>query len=253
MATTENFRNERVPKKRCNQSASGNTVAGVILLLVGTALFLRQMGVYLPYWLFSWEMIPIVIGLFIGAREGFRPGGWLIPIFIGAAFLIDDIVPDVNVRKFIWPSIFIIIGLVMILRPWRARRRFVDSLGADAGSDSVSSTGENVLDVVSIFSSTKKTVLSKEFKGGEIVCVFGGNEINLSQADFASTATLEIAQVFGGTKITIPANWRVQSDVTSIFAGLDDKRPSVVSQQEPVKTLRIIGSNVFGGIEIVSY
>ena len=56
----------------------GRVWAALILIAVGSVLVLRQMGLPLPYWLFSWPMILIVVGLFIGFRHGFRGGGWII-------------------------------------------------------------------------------------------------------------------------------------------------------------------------------
>ncbi len=32
----------------------GKKIVGVALLLIGAALFARQMGVFMPHWLFSW-------------------------------------------------------------------------------------------------------------------------------------------------------------------------------------------------------
>ena len=59
----------------------------------------EQVGADLPYWLFSWPMILIALGLYIGARHSFRQWGWLIPVAIGTIFLLDDIIPDINTES----------------------------------------------------------------------------------------------------------------------------------------------------------
>ena len=62
----------------------------------------------------------------------------------------------------------------------------------------------------------------------------------------------EGTQIFGGTKIIVPAHWEVKSDMTAIFGGIDDKRaPSPTVDHS--KVLVLDGTSIFGGIELVSY
>jgi predicted membrane protein len=111
---------------------------------------------------------------------------------------------------------------------------------------------ENVLDIVSIFSGIKKKVFSKQFKGGEVVCIFGGAEINLTNADFTSPVTLEIVQIFGGTKLIVPSNWEIRSEATAIFGGIDDKRPQMTNVIAE-KTIILQGTIMFGGVDVNSF
>ena len=66
-------------------------------------------------------------------------------------------------------------------------------------------------------------MLSKKFKGADITNVFGGAEINLSQADMESLTTMELTNVFGGTKLIIPAHWEINSELVSVFGALKIK------------------------------
>jgi predicted membrane protein len=103
--------------------------------------------------------------------------------------------------------------------------------------------------------SVKKNILSKNFKGGEITNVFGGSEVNLSQADIEKTATLELVNVFGGTRLIIPANWEVHSELVSVFGNIEDKRniqPNL-KLRKCTKVLVLKGNTFMGGIEIKSY
>ena len=100
----------------------------------------------------------------------------------------------------------------------------------------------------------KKNIISKNFRGGESVTVFGGTEINLTQADISGAVGLEITQIFGGTKLIVPANWTVQSkELVAILGGIDDKRPPVPNAGAPEKVLILKGTCLLGGIEIRSY
>ncbi len=99
---------------------SGRIWAGCFLVLVGGVLLLDQMGFPLPDWLFSWHILLIAIGLFIGLRHNFRGGAWLIMILVGGGFLIQDYYPQMEIHRFLWPGILIFVGLVIMLRPRRS-------------------------------------------------------------------------------------------------------------------------------------
>lgn len=109
--------------------------------------------------------------------------------------------------------------------------------------------GQETLDIVSVFSALNRKVFSKNFVGGEIVCVFGGAEVNLMNADIAAgTIELEVVCIFGGATLFIPPNWHVIAEMGSVFGGVDDKRKNAVPDQN--KTIVIKGVCIFGGLEI---
>ena len=119
-------------------------------------------------------------------------------------------------------------------------------------SNNKSYTSEDFIDATSIFGGVHKKMVSKNFKGGDIVTIMGGTEIDLSQADFTGVARLDVTQVMGGTKIIVPAHWEVRTEVSAIFAGFEDKRqqPAV---QNPDQVLIIDGTSIFGGIELKNF
>jgi predicted membrane protein len=259
-------------------SPNGRRWAGAVLLLVGGVLLLRQTGYPMPSWLFTWPMILIVFGLFVGAKHRFTDFSWLVFIFIGSVFLADEIYPGLNLKLYTIPIVIMAVGLLFILSPrrncnngrfrGRFRNRFRDGefgyhpepAAAKPVQDSMtgfapemSKPGQDtILDVTSIFGGVKKKVLSKQFQGGEVTCVFGGAEINLSNADFNSPISIDVTNIFGGTKFIIPANWEVRSEVTAIFGGIDDKRPQTANVV-PEKTIVLNGTIMFGGVEVNSF
>jgi hypothetical protein len=72
------------------------------------------------------------------------------------------------------------------------------------------------------------------------------------QSDIHGRVHLEVVQVFGGTKIIVPANWSVHSEMVAIFGGIEDKRPPQLNAA-PDKVLVIQGTSIFGGIDIKSF
>jgi predicted membrane protein len=233
-----------------NRHNRGRAIAGLIVVVVGTVLLAKQLGVNFPYWFFTWPMFLVALGLFIGFRHSFRNPGWMIPTGIGLLFLLEHIVPELELKQYIWPIIIISVGLFMIFRP-RTRSGEYWKRWDKTGSESLS---DSAFETVTIFGGDKRQIISKDFKGGESVCVFGGVEINLTQADLTGGATIEVVQLFGGTKIIVPPHWRVQTDeLVCVFGSLEDKRQVTGTIVDASKTLTLKGTCMFGGIELRSF
>lgn len=247
----ESNNNRNAPLDGGNRGHRGRAIAGLIVVIVGVVLLAKQVGVDFPYWFFTWPMLLIAIGLYIGFRHSFRNPGWLIPTGIGLLFLVEELVPEVGIRQFIWPIIIISIGLFMIFRPRGRSRGEYWKNWENRDSQSLS---DNAFETVTIFGGDKKLIISKDFKGGESVCAFGGVEINLTQADINGNATIEVVQLFGGTKIIVPPHWKVQTDeLVCIFGSLEDKRQVAGSVVDATKVLVLKGTCIFGGIDLRSF
>jgi hypothetical protein len=115
--------------------------------------------------------------------------------------------------------------------------------------------GDNAeyIEINAVFGGVKKLILSKNFRGGELNSFMGGSELNLMQADILQPVVLEVHNVFGGTKLIIPANWDVRNEVTAIFGGIDDKRSIHANMPDANKTIILKGACIFGGIEVANY
>lgn len=236
-----------------NPQNSGRAFAGVIVLTIGSILLARQAGADIPGWVLSIGTLLITIGLYMGFRQRFRNWVWMIPTGIGVLFLADRLIEGFSIGAFIWPIIIITVGLVLIFRPKKSSNPWKNWQNAGDEGKNVFSHDEDTIDATAIFGAVKKNIISKNFKGGEVTAIFGGAEIYLGQADINGRADLELTHVFGGAKIVVPSDWRVQTDeVVCIFGGLDDKRKNL-SAGDPNKVLVLHGTCIFGGIDIKSY
>jgi len=259
-----------------NNSGAGKATAGIILLAVGVILLLQR------FTRFDYELWPlwlVGLGLFIGAKSNFRKSSSFVLILLGAIFLVTENVQEGD--RIAWPIAIIAIGLFIILRrngsvdKSRWERRFEhkwdwrfhsgyspNSPNADqsssavppqAGASGYPRSGDDYLDAVSVFGGVKKTILSKDFKGGEIVNIFGGAELDFTQAEINGRVVIDITQVFGGTKIIVPSHWQVVSDMAAVFAGLDDKRVRNTAAPNSDKVLVLKGVSIFAGVDIRSF
>jgi len=79
-------------------------------------------------------------------------------------------------------------------------------------------------------------------------CVFGGGELDLTEARLTSAETvLTVICLFGGLEITVPDDMAVRGEVIGIFGGSDMPSGTV-----PVgaPTLIVKGAAIFGGVEV---
>ncbi len=252
---------------RDKKRQEGRIMAGLILVGVGAALLLRNAGFPLPYWLFSWPVILILVGIYSGFKHNFRNNTWIILMGIGGFFLLDRFIPGIRLAPYFWPVVIIAVGILFILRPhrhgWMSDRDDEKKNDPDAitgtretvSGSSYASDSSDRLRLASVFSGVKRNIVSKNFQGGKISCVFGGADIDLTQADIQGSAEIRFEVVFGGVKLIIPPHWVVYNEVDGVFHGVDDKRKynATTGAAGTGKVLTLRGSVIFGGIEIKSY
>jgi predicted membrane protein len=115
MQTSEYTMENKDLKRQRKQT--GRILGGIVIVAAGAVLFAHKAGVVFPEWLFTWPMIVITAGIYMGAKRSFRDFQWLIPIAIGALFLADRFIEGFSMGHFMWPIIIIAIGLSMMFRP----------------------------------------------------------------------------------------------------------------------------------------
>ncbi|MEJ5995460.1 LiaF domain-containing protein [Pedobacter sp. Du54] len=262
----ENYRNKELDYQK------GKVLAGLIIVLIGSLILIDNFGFDLPSWVMHWSNLLIIIGLFIGVKHNFRNSAWFILVLIGSIFTLKEAFGNgINFGKIIFPSILVILGLYILFKPktgfrhkarWKQFNQpepFTPYTEADTTESSSSSTEQkktssnDYLDSVNVFGGSHQTIYSKNFKGGEITAVFGGCDVNLTQADFEGEIVIDVTAIFGGAKIIIPAGWEVKSEVTAIFGGLDDKRSIQPITDGKPRLLIIKGIAMFGGVDIRNY
>ncbi|RZL34524.1 MAG: hypothetical protein EOO96_09500 [Pedobacter sp.] len=241
--------------------------AAAIIIVVGALLLVNNFGLRLPSYVFHWSNILILIGLFIGIKHNFRNGNGLVLIIVGGFFTLKEALDNViDFDKVGWPILIIVLGLFLIFKPrnqfkhkarWKDRFEPTDTQSfqdnADFSGKTEKKRDNDFLDSTNVFGGSHQAVYSKNFKGGEITAVFGGCDVNLTQADFEGEVVLDVTAIFGGAKIIVPAGWQIKHEVTAIFGGLDDKRPIVLNGEEKTKVLVVKGIALFGGVDIRSY
>lgn len=99
-----------------NLQNNKRTLAGFILVLIGGFLLLKNLDLlpfFLPYNIFTWQVILILVGLFMLVNHPGKKRGFIL-IGIGVISLLANLF---NLHLLMtWPVILVIVGLAFIFR-----------------------------------------------------------------------------------------------------------------------------------------
>jgi len=220
----------------------GRVIIGILLIILGTLFVLNNYNFLdLPYEYFTWEYFFILLGVLFFFLSRNKTAG-----VVFMAIGLFNLVPE------LWPLLLVLIGLYIIFGRGSCCRNkyFKSSVSGDSSTQHAG--GNDYVESVNIFGGGNKVIHSDNFKGGNIVSIFGGSEINLSNCKLApGDNIIEVTAVFGGTTIIVPPDWKIELDVLPIFGGFGDKRskdPNKTFQEG--RTLAIKGLVLFGGGEV---
>lgn len=112
---------------------------------------------------------------------------------------------------------------------------------------------EDYINSVAIFSGMKRCINSQNFKGGQVVNVFGSTDLDFSGADIAGTVVLDFLQAFGEIKVIVPPNWKVVNDASELLAQTHDKRPTAAQSLNNDKVLMLKGISLCAAVVILNF
>lgn len=212
-------------------------ILGLALVILGGLFLMDNFNVIyfdVPYWVFRWQSILIIIGLLLLANSENKTAGFVL-IAIGVFGWWPEL----------WPLVLVGLGFYIL---YRRKYPVVKNFDERAQADTFDGNDDYINDTA-IFGGGKKRISSDNFKGGKLTAVFGGSEIDLYDCKLAKgTNVLDVFAMFGGTDITMPADWNVKISLLPIFGGFADKRrqdPNYVP--DPERKLVIKGLVLFGG------
>lgn len=236
--------NEKVNK---SYQSSKATVLGLLLIIFGGLYFMHQAGLMDPaIWhvIFSWQMLLIALGILGLSEKNYAWGTTL--IVVGGLFLYKRY--SGTPIDYFWPVLIIVAGLaILFVRPrhwgkgeWAKERNKTGSVSGD------------FINETAIFGGNERIIHSDNFKGGVVVSIFGGSNIDLRHCTLTSEGEVmvEMTSIFGGSNLIVPPDWNVKVEVTSILGGFADKR--FTNNIDKSKTLILKGACIFGGGELRS-
>ncbi|UXP33268.1 cell wall-active antibiotics response protein [Reichenbachiella agarivorans] len=209
---------------------------GIIMIVIGILFLLDNFNIIsfsVPHYLFTWQMILVVVGIFQFATGNQRGG--VILISLGIIFWIPRYF-NISFHDY-WPVFLIAIGLSFFLKSRTGKIR-------QSNSDSI--------DHLAVLGGTNQNIDSKQFAGGRITTIFGGVELDLRHSNLENgQATIDSFTTFGSVRLFVPEDWVVNYEATTVFGGYKDKRAHKPTEYFG-NVLTLKGLVLFGGVELMS-
>jgi predicted membrane protein len=223
----------------------GKFYLGIIIILFGIGALFQQLGLFdlgeiISMW---WPLILIGAGISQLSKSPVSKTSGITLVVIGALFQLKkfDII-TVSLMRFFWPAIIIAIGVSMLVPK---------TIKKENHEFSKSKIDEDVVDNLALFSGVKTRNISKNFRGGSLVALFGGIDLDLRDAYILNEgARLDVTAAFGGVNIIVPPEWKVVVKGIPVFGGWSNKTrgKNYVNPEAPVLTLQCFVA--FGGVDI---
>lgn len=236
---------------------------GLAIVAVGVILLLDQERMISADRIFHyfWPAIFIFFGIenifFSGGSSHRKTWGWL--IFIFGLLLLGSHLGFRFLRvENLWPLALIFVGGALVARTfglinldsgdwhrWKSSWRMGPRVGTQETTDAQ-------FDYLAIFGGVNQRIYSKNFRGGNLLAVCGGFDLDLRRADIEGEAAIIDASAFmGGGQIRVPETWIVDIRGTAIMGGYTDETAQMApTPGTPQKRLIVKGIVVFGGVVV---
>lgn len=241
------------------QSTRGLFIA-LFIIGLGVVLLLDQQGVISANWDLVWPAALIFFGLENIFCRGCRTAwGWVL-LVAGAALLVSDLGflrLHIGIND-VWAVLLIALGVLMLFRRsignnW-IRVGWIptglsDRLPRPFSNSASLAPPDAQFDHVALFSGIKRRIAVPNFRGGRLLAIFGGFNLDLTKSDIETEAVIQVDAVFGGGEIRVPDTWFVDVQASAVLGAYTDETHQI-SSAGTAKRLIIRGSAVFGGVVI---
>lgn len=236
---------------------------GLAIVAIGVILLLDQEGMISADRIFHyfWPAIFILFGIenifFSGGSRHRQTWGWVIFAF-GLLLLGSNLGFHFLRIENLWPLILIFVGGALVARTfglinldsgdWR-RWRTGWRLGRNEGGEG---TTDAQFDYLAIFGGVNQRIYSRNFRGGNLLALCGGFDLDLRRAEIeGETAVIDASAFMGGGQIRVPETWLVDVRGTAVLGGYTDETAQMAPLAgTPQKRLVVKGIVVFGGVVV---
>ena len=222
----------------------GNILWGLVFIAVGLIVGCNAMGITnINIFFKGWWTLFIIVPSFIGLFKDNNKTWDIIWLVIGIVLFlcIRDILSFAIIGKLIFPFILVMIGLSFI---------FKDTFRTKVNEKIKKLNAERVdgEDFCATFSGINSDFNGQEFKGANIDAIFGGVEIDLTNAIINHDQIINASAIFGGIDIRVPKGINIKVKSTPIFGGVSNKLKYEFNENIP--TIYINAFCLFGGVDI---
>lgn len=207
---------------------------GLLIVALGTVMLLKNIGVisgdiWQSFGSVFWGSALVIAGILAMSSGGYS---WVIglPLMIAGSGIVLRAVGlvDINMWRVFWPVMIISAGLALMLQIKPSRKKVVKR------------------DKTVIFYSDESRVQGM-YEGGSLTAIFGGIELDLTDADIKDGSVIDVTVFCGGIDIIVPNDVIVVNDVRGVLGESSDNRAPNASAK---KKFHVRGESIMGSFEI---
>ncbi len=274
-----------------NGNMKPTSLLGMGLIILAVLLFLNNVGFRLVGALFShWPLIMIAAGgyLLVARSEGkfhqYRKAGML-PVMLLVVGLLAASgrygLFHFHLGAVIGPAILLLVGLYLFNKSHGLDAKSKDNVqleyepvddelkdSADLAEDAAetefdecsshckrrekTTIEDDKIDVFAILGGGNYVTRSNTLLEGNVICVMGGAEIDLRDADMKNASMeIDLIAFMGGAELRVPPHWQVSVKAIPFLGGVSNKSVCLADKMGvPKKHLVITGIACMGGLEV---
>lgn len=211
-------------------------ILGLFIITVGFIVFLANANVgpirgIIQDW---WPLTIILAGVYM-LWSNIRNFVWpSIIIAVGSVLLLNTLdIAHFNIGALIFPTILVGIGLSIIFSSHSSWRKTTETKGSD--------------NINAIMSESTSKNISDDYVGGTVTAIMGSVELDVSKTIIKNQAILGVSIVMGELKLRVAEDVNIVNRTQTLLGSVDDKTPAIV---KPGPTLIIEGLVLMGEVEI---
>ena len=241
-------------KNRVRGLLTPRFLLGLLLIFFGVTFTLHRSGIIEHPWdvLKFWPTILILGGLgkliWPGSASGGRTSGFLLAGF-GTLLLLSQLgLLPFDFWDFFWPALLIVIGFRMLMRSSQGSPLVYDD--EQGGSASAGGSPDETVQAIAVLGGSTRRSTSSNFRGGDLVALMGGCDIDLRRARIqGEPAVIDAFAFWGGIEVRVPEDWTVTVEGLALIGAYED---STHTQADvgPKQELIVKGFAIMGGVEI---
>jgi hypothetical protein len=219
-------------------------VIGLIIMFVGIVLTLDVLEVLrardiLRFWPVGLIAFGVANMTNSSDRGALVRGGLM--TFFGLWLLLTmlHVLPSHSWRLF-WPLLLVVAGGTLVAQ---TMNRGGEAPRGDAGER---------INIIGILGGGNRTSTANPFRGGDLIAVMGGGQVDLRRAVIppGEQAIIDIMSMMGGFEIIVPESWLVDDRTMPIMGGVGNETRPALTSGGPHPTLILRGMMFMGGVNI---
>ncbi len=233
-------------KKKITPILIGLTMIAIGVGVCGDIAELWNFDLFFDGW---WTLFIIIPSISSIVQHGFKLFN-SIGLLFGVMFLLQqqDVIENVSFGKLLFPIFFIVCGILIIINAITNQIHFNKFVSSHSSNNTKYKTSKDSKNEFAVFGGSAANYNNLEYHGGNCSAVFGGVDLDLTNAIITEDCIIQCQAIFGGIDILLPKNVKLETSSVPIFGGIDNTFTSCPDVNAP--TVYVNAFCMFGGVDI---